>query len=143
MSSRHTLPPRRAPGLIQCRRSLRKGECHAIAADCRGDSPLVLSELVRAAGCRGHAGTALADLTFVGAIGTGPALNLAQTADYIRKSIQEAPEPCACTLSIVDEQPITPCVCNLFTELTLQSPYAVRRLQGLRDSGAGSRTGPG
>ena len=70
------------------------------------------------------------DLTFVGAIGTGPALNLAQTADYIRKSIQEAPEPCACTLSIVDEQPITPCVCNLFTELTLQSPYAVRRLQG-------------
>ena len=70
------------------------------------------------------------DLTFVGAIGTDPALNLAQTADYIRKSIQEAPEPCACTLSIVDEQPITPCVCNLFTELTLQSPYAVRRLQG-------------
>ena len=70
------------------------------------------------------------DLTFVGAIGTGPALNLAQTADYIRKSIQEAPESCACTLSIVDEQPITPCVCNLFTELTLQSPYAVRRLQG-------------
>ena len=70
------------------------------------------------------------DLTFVGAIGTGPALNLAQTADYIRKSIQEDPEPCACTLSIVDEQPITPCVCNLFTELTLQSPYAVRRLQG-------------
>ena len=70
------------------------------------------------------------DLTFVGAIGTGPALNLAQTADYIRKSIQEAPEPCACTLSIVDEQPITPCVCNLFTELTLQSPYTVRRLQG-------------
>ena len=70
------------------------------------------------------------DLTFVGAKGTGPALNLAQTADYIRKSIQEAPEPCACTLSIVDEQPITPCVCNLFTELTLQSPYAVRRLQG-------------
>ena len=70
------------------------------------------------------------DLTFVGAIGTDPALNLAQTADYIRKSIQEAPEPCACTLSIVDEQPITPCVCNLFTELTLQSPYTVRRLQG-------------
>ena len=70
------------------------------------------------------------DLTFVGAKGTGPALNLAQTADYIRKSIQEDPEPCACTLSIVDEQPITPCVCNLFTELTLQSPYAVRRLQG-------------
>ena len=70
------------------------------------------------------------DLTFVGAKGTGPALNLAQTADYIRKSIQETPEPCACTLSIVDEQPITPCVCNLFTELTLQSPYAVRRLQG-------------
>ena len=70
------------------------------------------------------------DLTFVGAKGTGLALNLAQTADYIRKSIQEAPEPCACTLSIVDEQPITPCVCNLFTELTLQSPYAVRRLQG-------------
>ena len=80
------------------------------------------------------AGGALAllspDLTFVGAIGTDPALNLAQTADYIRKSIQEAPEPCACTLSIVDEQPITPCVCNLFTELTLQSPYTVRRLQG-------------
>ena len=80
------------------------------------------------------AGGALAllspDLTFVGAKGTGPALNLAQTADYIRKSIQEAPEPCACTLSIVDEQPITPCVCNLFTELTLQSPYTVRRLQG-------------
>ena len=70
------------------------------------------------------------DLTFVGAKGTGLALNLAQTADYIRKSIQEDPEPCACTLSIVDEQPITPCVCNLFTELTLQSPYAVRRLQG-------------
>ena len=70
------------------------------------------------------------DLTFVGAIGTGPALNLAQTADYIRKSIQEAPEPCACTLSIVDEQPITPCVCTLFTALTLQSPYAVRRLRG-------------
>ena len=70
------------------------------------------------------------DLTFVGAIGTDPALNLDQTADYIRKSIQEAPEPCACTLSIVDEQPITPCVCNLFTELTLQSPYTVRRLQG-------------
>ena len=70
------------------------------------------------------------DLTFVGAKGTGLALNLAQTADYIRKSIQEAPEPCACTLSIVDEQPITPCVCNLFTELTLQSPYTVRRLQG-------------
>ena len=70
------------------------------------------------------------DLTFVGAIGTDPALNLAQTAGYIRKSIQEAPEPCACTLSIVDEQPITPCVCNLFTELTLQSPYTVRRLQG-------------
>ena len=70
------------------------------------------------------------DLTFVGAIRTDPALNLAQTADYIRKSIQEAPEPCACTLSIVDEQPITPCVCNLFTELTLQSPYTVRRLQG-------------
>ena len=70
------------------------------------------------------------DLTFVGAIGTDPALNLAQTADYIRKSIQEDPEPCACTLSIVDEQPITPCVCNLFTELTLQSPYTVRRLQG-------------
>ncbi|WP_368042194.1 response regulator [Intestinimonas massiliensis (ex Afouda et al. 2020)] len=80
------------------------------------------------------AGGALAllspDLTFVGAKGTGPALNLAQTAVYIRKSIQEDPEPCACTLSIVDEQPITPCVCNLFTELTLQSPYAVRRLQG-------------
>ena len=80
------------------------------------------------------AGGALAllspDLTFVGAIGTGPALNLAQTADYIRKSIQEAPEPCACTLSLVDEQPITPCVCNLFTELTLQSPYTIRRLQG-------------
>ena len=70
------------------------------------------------------------DLTFVGAKGTGLALNLAQTADYIRKSIQEDPEPCACTLSIVDEQPITPCVCNLFTELTLQSPYTVRRLQG-------------
>ena len=70
------------------------------------------------------------DLTFVGAIGTDPALNLAQTAVYIRKSIRETPEPCACTLSIVDEQPITPCVCNLFTELTLQSPYAVRRLQG-------------
>ena len=80
------------------------------------------------------AGGALAllspDLTFVGAKGTGPALNLAQTAVYIRKSIRETPEPCACTLSIVDEQPITPCVCNLFTELTLQSPYTVRRLQG-------------
>ena len=72
------------------------------------------------------AGGALAllspDLTFVGAKGTGPALNLAQTAVYIRKSIRETPEPCACTLSILDEQPITPCVCNLFTELTLQSP---------------------
>ena len=80
------------------------------------------------------AGGALAllspDLTFVGAKGTGPALNLAQTAVYIRKSIRETPEPCACTLSIVDEQPITPCVCNLFTELTLQSPYTIRRLQG-------------
>lgn len=80
------------------------------------------------------AGGALAllspDLTFVGAKGTGPALNLAQTADYIRKSIRETPEPCACTLSILDEQPITPCVCNLFTELTLQSPYTIRRLQG-------------
>lgn len=80
------------------------------------------------------AGGALAllspDLTFVGAKGTGPALNLAQTAVYIRKSIRETPEPCACTLSILDEQPITPCVCNLFTELTLQSPYTIRRLQG-------------